>query len=301
MTDAIAAIFENEKAKKTEYIRDYALSGASSFKIGGYCTVAVFPKDTSELVWALNALKKSGIRTEIIGKGSNILFSDGRIDAALIFTSKMSGCEINGVNLFADCGASLSAISRACADKGLSGLEFACGIPGSIGGAVYMNAGAYGGCIADVLTLSTAYDRKSGEIKELEEHSFDYRHSIYMDDPDLVCLGARFKLIEGDADVIKAKNAELLDQRRQKQPLNLPSAGSYFKRPEGYFAAKLIDDLGLKGARVGGAAVSEKHAGFIVNLGGATFDDVMRLEEIVKNAVIENFGVELCREVRIIK
>ena len=298
MTDAIARIFTDEKI---EYTLNYALAGASSFKIGGSCTIAVFPKSVSELTAALRALDGAGFRAEIVGRGSNILFADGKIDAAMIFTGKMNSLEIDGTKVRASCGASLAALSHTCAQRGLSGLEFACGIPGSVGGAVYMNAGAYGGSVSDVLVSSTAYDRKNGEIKELTEHNFDYRHSIYMDFSELVCLGADLELAPGDADAIKAKNAELIEQRRQKQPLNFASAGSYFKRPEGYFAAKLIDDLGLKGTRVGDAAISEKHAGFVVNLGSATFDDVMRLEEIVRSAVFKEFGVELCREVRIIK
>ena len=298
MNDAIAAKFENEKI---EYKRDFELASSSSFKIGGYCAMAVFPRSAAELVSALRTLDGAGICTEIIGRGSNLLFADGKIDAALVFTGRINSFEINGVDLRADCGASLAALSHTCADRGLSGLEFACGIPGSVGGAVYMNAGAYGGAISDMLVSSVAYDRKRGELTEVTDHNFDYRHSVYMDSPELICLQACFKLTEGDVDAIKARNSELLDQRRQKQPLNFPSAGSYFKRPEGYFAAKLIDDLGLKGTRVGDAAVSEKHAGFIVNLGCATFDDVMRLEEIIKSAVLKEFGIELCREVRIIK
>ena len=164
-----------------------------------------------------------------------------------------------------------------------------------------MNAGAYGGSVSDVLVSSKAYDRKTGKALVLTEHGFDYRHSVYMEKAELVCLSASLVLREGDAEAIKEKNLELLEERRKKQPLSYPSAGSYFKRPEGYFAAKLIDDLGLKGTRVGDAAVSDKHAGFVVNLGNATFDDVMRLEELVKDAVFKEYGVELCREVRVIK
>ena len=298
MIKAIATFLDD---KKIEYSRDYALKSASSFRIGGSCAIAVFPRSEYELVGALEALDGAGVRTEIIGRGSNILFGDGSLDIAMVFTGKMNSFEIDGSSVRADCGVSLAALSHTCAEKGLSGLEFACGIPGSIGGAVYMNAGAYGGCVSDVLVSSRAYDRKTGKTLDLTEHRFDYRHSVYMEKADLVCLSASLVLKEGDAEAIKAKNSELLEERRKKQPLNYPSAGSYFKRPEGYFAAKLIDDLGLKGTRVGDAAVSEKHAGFVVNLGNASFDDVMRLEELVKGAVLKEFGVELCREVRVIK
>lgn len=293
----VVSALGNENLK---FIENFSLKNASTFKIGGECALAVFPKNEKELISALRLLDSVNVRTEIVGRGSNLLFADGRLDMALIFTSAVAGVKINGTEVYAECGASLTALSHNCAKGGLSGLEFACGIPGSVGGAVYMNAGAYGKSISEVLVSSIAYDRKSGCVEEIFEHNFDYRHSVYMD-RDLVCLGARLKLQEGDPESIKASNAELLDQRRQKQPLNLPSAGSYFKRPEGYFAGKLIDDLGLKGTRVGDAAISDKHAGFIVNLGNASFDDVMRLEEQVKNAVFKEFGVELCREVVVIK
>lgn len=297
MKNVIASL----EKEKIEYIKNYPLKSASSFRIGGKCAIAIFPESEGELASALSVLDSAGIRNEIIGKGSNILFGDGELDIALIFTGKMSLLEISGTSVHAACGASLAALSHTCAERGLSGLEFACGIPGSVGGAVYMNAGAYGSNISDVLVSSRAYDRESGEIIEISDHRFDYRHSVYMERESLVCLCASFSLREGESNVIKSKNSELLEERRKKQPLNYPSAGSYFKRPEGYFAAKLIDDLGLKGARVGDAAVSEKHAGFVINLGNATFDDVMRLEELVKNAVFKEYGVELCREVRVIK
>lgn len=297
MKNVIASL----EKEKIEYKRDYSLKAASSFRIGGECAIAIFPESEGELASALSVLDSAGIRNEIVGKGSNILFGDGKLDIALILTGKMSSLEISGTSVRAACGASLAALSHTCAERGLSGLEFACGIPGSVGGAVYMNAGAYGSSISDVLVSSRAYDRESGEIIEISDHRFDYRHSVYMERESLVCLSASLALREGDAEAIKAKNSELLEERRKKQPLNYPSAGSYFKRPEGYFAAKLIDDLGLKGAHVGDAAVSEKHAGFVVNLGNATFDDVMRLEELVKNAVFKEYGVELCREVRVIK
>ena len=298
MINGIATALES---KKIEYTTDYSLKSASSFKIGGSCAIAVFPKCEGELASTLELLDSAGVHTEIIGRGSNVLFGDGALKVALVFTGKMNSFDINGTAVRADCGVSLAALSHTCAEKGLSGLEFACGIPGSVGGAVYMNAGAYGGCVSDVLVSSRAYDRKTGKTLDLTEHRFDYRHSVYMEKADLVCISASLVLKKGDAEDIKAKNSELLEERRKKQPLNYPSAGSYFKRPEGYFAAKLIDDLGLKGTRVGDAAVSDKHAGFVVNLGNATFDDVMRLEELVKSAVFKEYGVELCREVRVIK
>ena len=186
------------------------------------------------------------------------------------------------------------------ANASLSGLEFARGIPASVGGAVFMNAGAYGGQMSDIVAYTTALDTESGEIIQLTEHSFSYRESIYMKNPALVCLGAELRLRSGDSREINEKMREYTAKRREKQPLEFPSAGSYFKRPEGYFAGKLIEDCGLKGLCVGGAAVSEKHAGFLINLGSATAADVLELEKRVIDTVYEKFGVTLEREVRVI-
>ena len=163
-----------------------------------------------------------------------------------------------------------------------------------------MNAGAYGSQISDVLILSRALDVRSGEIKEITEHGFGYRKSVYMDDSSLVCLGGAFELSLGDKTEIDTRMCEYAQKRRASQPLEFPSAGSYFKRPLGHFAGKLIEDAGLKGYRIGGAAVSKKHAGFIINLGGASASDILRLEEHVRNTVYELYGVILEREVRYI-
>ena len=164
-----------------------------------------------------------------------------------------------------------------------------------------MNAGAYGGCMADVITLTRAYDRRSGSVMTLAEHRFGYRESIYKSDPSLICLEAKLSLSEDNAETVKERMRALLESRREKQPLEYPSAGSYFKRPQGDFAGRLIEVCGLKGMQIGGARVSEKHAGFIVNVGNATFDDVMRLEELVRATVLRETGVELEREVEIVR
>ena len=281
---------------------NYPLAKHSSFKIGGEAELALFPENEKMLVVALNLLKENKVRTEIIGNASNVLFGDGVLNGALVFTSKMTDHSFNGEILFASCGASLTAMAKKAADRGLSGLEFAYGIPGSIGGAVYMNAGAYGSCVSEVLLSSRVFDVNSGEIFELDPtgHKFGYRKSVFMEREGLVCLGASFGLCVDNKEAICGKMNEFMASRKAKQPLEYANAGSYFKRPEGYFAGKLIEDCGLKGFSIGGAAVSSKHAGFIINLGGATASDVMALEEEIKCKVFERFGVMLEREVRII-
>ena len=196
--------------------------------------------------------------------------------------------------------ARLTALANIAARHGLSGLEFAYGIPGLVGGSVYMNSGAYGSQMSAVVEYSDAYDCRSGKVIRIYDHGFDYRKSIYMQNKELVCLGAGFVLNKGCEQEIRALMSANMSARRDKQPLELPSAGSYFKRPEGHFAGKLIEDCGLKGMRVGGAEVSSKHAGFIVNVGGATSADILELEEKIKEIVMSRFGVMLEREVRLI-
>ncbi len=283
------------------YIEDIPLSRHSSFRIGGVGELGVFPKSREELILCLSRAWRCQTPFYVIGKGSNILFGDGRLRGIFIFTERLSGIEIKDGHINAESGATLAAAAARAAEHSLTGLEFARGIPGSIGGAVFMNAGAFGGQMSDVVAASTAFNCESGELLSLSEHEFSYRESIYINDPRLICISAELKLSEGDPAEIAEKMRDLSERRRQKQPLELPSAGSYFKRPEGSFAGKLIEDCGLKGLRVGSAAVSEKHAGFIVNLGSATASEVLELESRVIDAVYKKFGVILEREVRVIR
>ncbi len=283
-----------------EFKVNYPLSSACTFKIGGFCSIAVFPKTEEQFLRCVDILDDAGIRVHICGKGSNTLFGDGQLDLAVVFTSGLDSIEFNGKHISCGAGVGLISLASKACDKGLSGLEFASGIPGSVGGAVYMNAGAYGSAMENVVVKSRAYDRVAHNVITVTEHSFGYRDSIYKQRKELVCIGVDIELCEGDTDTIKAKMREFSEQRRSKQPIEYPSAGSYFKRPEGDFAGRLIEVSGLKGTAVGGARVSEKHAGFIVNVGGASFDDVMRLEQIVKQRVLENMGVSLEREVEVI-
>lgn len=276
------------------------LSTYSSFRIGGVGELGVFPSSAEELIFCISELRAAGLEYRIIGKGSNILFLDGVLSGAFIFTEKLCNISVEDTAIRAEAGASLAALSAKAAESSLCGLEFAKGIPGSVGGAVYMNAGAYGGQMSDVVISTLCYDTKSRELRTVTDHGFSYRRSIYEKDPTLVCLCANIRLERGDRDEIYEKMRSFAASRKEKQPLEYPSAGSYFKRPEGHFAGKLIEDCGLKGFSVGGAQVSEKHAGFIINRGGATAADVLELERKVSEIVFEKFGVRLEREVRVI-
>ncbi len=297
MIDIAACLRENN----IEYKLDYPLKKECSFKVGGTCRIALFPKSAEQITHAVSLLDGQGERFFVIGKASNTLFSDGFIDAALIFCSGADKVSIENNLVTAEAGVSLAALCMRLGREGLSGLEFASGIPGSVGGAVFMNAGAYGGTVADVIISTLAYDRAAGKTVRIYEHEFDYRKSVYMNNKNLVCLEATMKLNKSDSDAVFAKIRELAAQRREKQPLEYPSAGSYFKRPKDDFAGRLIEAAGLKGAHIGDAEVSCKHAGFIVNKGNASFEDIMRLEELVRERVKQDFGVILEREVEIVK
>ena len=280
---------------------DENVAGRSSFKIGGSIALAVFPDSEEKLICALSVLEDERIRYEVIGNASNLLFAFDRFDGAFVFTSGVCGVRIEGERIVASCGASLTYLAELAAKNSLSGLEFAYGIPGLVGGSVFLNAGAYGSQISDVLEASLAYDTKSGTVKRITEHGFGYRKSVYMTDKSLICLGGEFALKKGDASEIRRKMKENMSARKEKQPLESPNAGSYFKRPEDAFAGKLIEDCGLKGLRVGGAEVSVKHAGFILNRENATAADVLLLEEKIKEKVMSRYGIALEREVRLIK
>ncbi len=287
---------------KVEFERSYDLSGCSSFHIGGPCDVAVFPKNEEELSLVISELKKRAIRFDVIGRGSNVLFADGGYRGAIVFTQNMNEMLCEGNKISALCGVKLSSLANLARDNSLSGLEFAQGIPGSVGGAIAMNAGAFGDDIKSVVVTSRALDVETGEITSIigDENNFGYRRSVYTQNKNLICLSAEFELKQGDIAEINAKMRQNSTARREKQPLEFPSCGSFFKRPEGFFAGKLIEDCGLKGFSVGGAQISQKHAGFIVNTGNATARDVMELGEIVERVVFEKFGVKLEREVKYI-
>lgn len=287
--------------KNIKFTKDASVAMLSSFKIGGVAAIAIFPSNAQELCDAALALRNMQIKFEVIGNASNILFGFERYNGALIFTSGIDAYTVDEEKIYAECGASLVRMSNVAKENSLCGLEFACGIPARVGGACVMNAGAHGSSMSEIIEYTDALDVRSGERVRIYDNHYGYRRSIYLEDPSLICLGASMKLAFGNKDQIAERMRENLDRRRASQPLSLPSAGSYFKRPEGDFAGRLIEECGLKGERVGGAEVSTKHAGFIVNVGGASFYDVLALEEKIKENVMSRFGVELCREVRLIE
>lgn len=285
------------KNRGVSALLDEPMSKHTTFKIGGMADIFVSPKDEDELIFAVSAAKRAGVPCFICGKGSDLLVSDKGIEGAVICLNELKGINISGNTVTVAAGQSLQSVCLSLCKAGLSGLEFAYGIPGSVGGAVYMNAGAYGGEIADC-AVSVRYLDKSGEIKELKKEGlgFGYRKSVFQQNGGIV-LSVTLALKPGDPDeILKAMN-EYLSRRKEKQPLEFPSAGSVFRRPERNFAGTLIEKSGLKGTAVGGAKVSEKHAGFIINTGGATSEDVKKLIEIIQKKVYDDSGIKLVREV----
>ena len=279
---------------------DENMSNHIHFKVGGPVDILLIPSKVSQVVETLKICKNENIPYFIIGNGSNLLVKDGGIRGVVIKLSNLLSIEVNGNIIKASSGTLLEDVSKKAVENSLTGFEFACGIPGSVGGAVFMNAGAYDGEIKNVIKEAEVLDR-DGNIKVLskEELELGYRTSKVMKD-NLVVISATFELTKGDKEKIRERVNELTEKRESKQPLEYPSAGSTFKRPEGYFAGKLIQDAGLKGASLGGAAVSEKHSGFVINKDGATAEDVLNLIAHVQNEVKKQFGVELHTEVRII-
>lgn len=278
-----------------------AMKEHTTFRVGGPADIFLQPKNAEELKDAIEILKKYDMPVMVIGNGSNLLVRDKGIRGAVIqLYPRMAEVTVDGVYMEAKGGALLSAAAAKAADASLTGLEFAAGIPGSIGGAVVMNAGAYGGEMKDVL-VSVDVLTENLEIQTIPAEKLDlgYRHSI-VPEAGYIVLGAKMKLQQGDADAIRGRMAELAEQRREKQPLQYPSAGSTFKRPTGYFAGKLVQDAGLKGKTIGGAQVSEKHSGFLINIGGATAQDLLDLIAFCQKEVQTQFGVTLEPEVKII-
>lgn len=279
---------------------DENMSNHIHFKVGGPVDILLIPSKVNQVVETLKICKNENIPYFIIGNGSNLLVKDGGIRGVVIKLRNLLSIEVKDNIIKASSGTLLEDVSKKAVENSLTGFEFACGIPGSVGGAVFMNAGAYDGEIKNVIKEAEVLDR-DGNIMVLskEELELGYRTSKVMKD-NLLVLSATFELTKGDKEKIQERVDELTEKRESKQPLEYPSAGSTFKRPEGYFAGKLIQDAGLKGASVGGAAVSEKHSGFVINKDGATAEDVLNLIAHVQNEVKKQFGVELHTEVRII-
>lgn len=279
---------------------DEPMKNHTSFKVGGPADVLVYPTNYDMITQVIKLCKESNVNYFILGNGSNLLVKDGGIRGVVIKFAKLNKITIDGDKIIAESGAKLNDVSAAALNSSLTGFEFASGIPGSIGGATTMNAGAYDGEMSKVLHSALVIDNK-GEVRNLskEELELSYRMSAILKYGYIV-LQVTLKLTPGDKNKIKARIDELTQKRTDKQPLEYASAGSTFKRPEGYFASKLIQDAGLKGVYVGAAEVSEKHSGFLINKGGASAKDVLELISLVQTKVQEKFGVELHTEVRII-
>lgn len=298
--ERLAALCQLEKIP---VLWDEPMKNHTSFKIGGPAAALCAPKDRQQLRELVGFVQREGVDSWYIGNGSNLLVSDKGLNGiAILLDSGFDGeIELDGTVLLAPAGKKLSAVCAAACAAGLTGLEFAYGIPGSVGGAVYMNAGAYGGEMKDRL-LWVEYLAPTGEIVRLEQEqlSLSYRHSRFMEEgmQGSCIVRAAFGLQRGEKAAIQSEMDRILNQRRQKQPLEYPSAGSTFKRPQGAFAAQLIDECGLKGFTVGGAQVSEKHAGFVINTGKATCADVLELTRQVRECVQEKTGYLLELEVR---
>ncbi len=293
-------IFKNVEARENEL-----LSRHSTFRIGGPAKYALFPKIRDELISAINECRDKGIKYKVIGNASNILFDDRGFDGAIIFTLGVNEIEYtyrDDVCVVKACGGkSLTELaSQTGKNHCLSGLEFAYGIPGTIGGAVFMNAGAYGGQMSDIVVQTEYFNTITGEVATLDsqEHNFAYRHSIFQDHPEYIILSSTLELKKGDPAQIFETMSKNMQSRKEKQPLDMPNAGSTFKRPAtDVFVGKLIEDANLKGYTIGGAQISTKHAGFTVNCGNATAKDVRMLIDHVKNVILSKYNVALESEI----
>jgi len=292
------SIISGLEEEKIRFFENEPLSSHCTFRIGGNAKLFVIPRDESQLIKVVSLVKETGVRFVAVGKGSNVIFPDNGFDGVVIATVGMNSYHINGGTVTADAGMSITELAAVVGKEGLTGLEFAYGIPGTIGGALFMNAGAYDGEISFILTESRYFDTSTGEIGVIrgKDHLFGYRESIYRTYPERIIIGATFSLSRGNKSEIESKMQDFMSRRREKQPLEFPSAGSSFKRYPGYFTAKLIDEAGMKGARVGGAAVSEKHAGFIINVGGATAADVRVLSDMIIEKIYAIHGFYIERE-----
>ena len=282
---------------------DEPLKNHTTFKIGGNCIALIEPREVSDIVETIKICRENSIKFFVIGNGSNLLVPDEGYNGVIIkLKSEFSKIEVEGDYLIVNSGAKLSEVYTVAYENSLTGFEFASGIPGTIGGAIFMNAGAYGGEMKDIVESVEVLDLDNFELRELknEELEFSYRKSI-IQRKNYIVTTIKLKLKKGNKEEINSVYEDLRDRRNSKQPLNFGSAGSTFKRPEGHFASKLIEDAGLKGYHINDAWVSEKHSGFIVNKGNASYKEVMELIEYVQKVVFEKFGVKLETEVRILK
>ena len=295
--NSIESIIDKSKIKYNEPMKNH-----TTMRVGGNCDIMVLPESIEDIQNIISISKKENLEYYIIGNGSNVIVPDEGVRALVIkLASKFSNVEIIGNKIKVLSGCSMPKVSHIAKENSLKGFEFACGIPGTIGGGIRMNAGAYGSEIANVLEDVTYID-EDGCIKTInkDEVNFSYRHSIFAENKHLVIISATFKLEVGDKNEIENIMKINMQKRRQKQPLEYPNFGSVFKRPEGYFVGKLVDDAGLRGYTIGGAQVSEKHTGFIINKDNATYKDIVDLMHYIQKVVFEKFNVKLQAEVEVL-
>lgn len=285
---------------KIKYLKDESLKKHTTFKVGGKADFVVSPSNLSVLSKLIKYLNENGVKYYFLGNGSNVIFNDQGFKGVIIKSQGFNDCSFDGTKAYFGAGVSMTYAAKLCGEKGLSGIEFCYGIPGNIGGGIFMNAGAYGGEISQNIVYVKYLD-ENGDPQTIykADCNFSYRHSCFMGKKRFI-LGAEFELTPKPKDEIISFMEDIMKRRIEKQPLDKPSAGSSFKRPEGYFAAALIDECGLKGKSIGGASVSEKHAGFIVNNGGATCRDIVRLADLVSDTVYKEKGVRIEKEMIIV-
>lgn len=297
--EKLASRLSEYKDEDISFVLDEPMKNHTSFKIGGNASMFVSPRSSAALEFVHRSAAEAGCRIYVLGRGTNVLFDDAGYDGVVISTLGLDSFSEDGSVLTFGAGFSFTNAAKCALERSLGGLTFAYGIPGSVGGAVYMNAGAYGGEVSNILCRSTYLDTSSGKVSALtaEEHLFSYRNSVYMMHPERIILDASFSLKPGDKAEIKAEMDDFMTRRRTKQPLEFPSAGSAFKRYPGRYTGQMIEELGLKGSRRGGAEISEKHAGFIINRGNATSSDVLNLIDFVKGKINEAYGIDIECEV----
>ena len=294
-------ILELEKLNLEKIEKDISLSTLTTYKTGGIAKLVVYPNNINNLKQMLKLIHKYNIKYFILGKGSNTLFSDKEFNGVIIKLDKLNNFKIKQTEIYVESGMILSKLVQASVKNELTGLEFAIGIPGTIGGAIYMNAGAYGNNMSNIVKSVIVLNEKF-QIKEipLEELKFDYRYSIFQDNKNLICVAANIKLEHGNHDEIASKIKENLLKRKNSQPLEYPSAGSVFRNPEGNYAGKIIEELDLKGKNIGGAEISTKHANFIINKNNASSSDILKLIKLVQKEVKDKYKIDLKLEQQLV-
>ena len=294
-------ILELEKLNLEKIEKDISLSTLTTYKTGGIAKLVVYPNNINNLKQMLKLIHKYNIKYFILGKGSNTLFSDKEFNGVIIKLDKLNNFKSKQTEIYVESGMILSKLVQASVKNELTGLEFAIGIPGTIGGAIYMNAGAYGNNMSNIVK-SVIVLNEEFKIEEipLEKLKFDYRYSIFQDNKNLICVAANIKLEHGNHDEIASKIKENLLKRKNSQPLEYPSAGSVFRNPEGNYAGKIIEELGLKGKNIGGAEISTKHANFIINKNNASSSDILNLIKLVQKEVKDKYKIDLKLEQQLV-